>query len=277
MAYGGMGTAYSMLGEPEVARRAFDACRDVIRTTTLFLDMEYGELIRLTHYHLIYQTEDVAERHRLVAEIARVWALGSGALPGEYFPALGGLQVLFIDGMWDDLRELIAAGPLIVPNQFYHRPVVGNLAHASGDTAEAWALVENALPYGPATEPGATILITSLAFQRLAALALDASDHATARAWLEAHDRWIDWSGTVPGRAEGHVLRASYYRAIGDFAQASVHADQALADASQPRQPLALLAAHRMRGVLATDAGAYREADDHFAAALALADACLAP
>jgi DNA-binding CsgD family transcriptional regulator len=55
------------------------------------------------------------------------------------------------------------------------------------------------------------------------------------------------------------------------------HASQSLADASEPRQPLALLAAHRCMGILDTDAGLVEAARDHFASALALADACAAP
>ena len=55
------------------------------------------------------------------------------------------------------------------------------------------------------------------------------------------------------------------------------HAERALAHATTPRQPLALLAAHRMLGILATDAGDRAAAEDHFAEALALADACRAP
>src|SRR5262249_40566648 len=51
---------------------------------------------------------------------------------------------------------------------------------------------------------------------------------------------------------------------------------RALAHATAPRQPLALLAAHRTLGVLATDAGD-PAAQEHFTRSLALADACRAP
>jgi DNA-binding CsgD family transcriptional regulator len=50
-----------------------------------------------------------------------------------------------------------------------------------------------------------------------------------------------------------------------------------LAHASDPRQPLALLAAHRLLGELDTVAGRYDEAVKHLAASLTLADACHAP
>ncbi len=44
-----------------------------------------------------------------------------------------------------------------------------------------------------------------------------------------------------------------------------------------PRQPLALIAAHRMLGALNADVGDAEAAERHFAEALSLADACRAP
>ncbi|HET8629819.1 MAG TPA: LuxR C-terminal-related transcriptional regulator, partial [Thermomicrobiales bacterium] len=62
-----------------------------------------------------------------------------------------------------------------------------------------------------------------------------------------------------------------------DLAAAHEHAAAALAHAGEPRQPLALLAAHRTLGELATARGRRAEAREHLDAALALADACAAP
>src|SRR5690606_29502775 len=47
--------------------------------------------------------------------------------------------------------------------------------------------------------------------------------------------------------------------------------------ARDPRQPLALLTAHRMLGMLEAHAGRVVDAQQHLDAALALADACVAP
>src|SRR5205823_4838318 len=60
-------------------------------------------------------------------------------------------------------------------------------------------------------------------------------------------------------------------------APAREHAARALAEASAPRQPLALLAAQRLLGELDTAAGRHADAAAHLDAALALADACAAP
>jgi ATP/maltotriose-dependent transcriptional regulator MalT len=58
---------------------------------------------------------------------------------------------------------------------------------------------------------------------------------------------------------------------------ALAHAQTALARASEPRQPLALLAAHRVVGELDIDTGRYEDAAAHLDTSLALADACHAP
>jgi DNA-binding CsgD family transcriptional regulator len=147
-----------------------------------------------------------------------------------------------------------------------------------GETATAWTAIERYLPAGPATAPGSHNLLAALECQQLAAaLALDAADLPAAHAWLDAHDRWLAWSGAVLGQAERHLGWAAYHRAAGDLALAHEHAARALAHASKPRQPLALLAAHRWCGELATAAGQYAEATAYLTDALALADACAAP
>jgi len=156
--------------------------------------------------------------------------------------------------------------------------VLGQVAADQGDDATLGALVAETLPQGPATEPGDCFFRTAVVLQRAAAArALDDGDLPTAHAWLDAHDRWLAWSTGVLGRAEGALGWAAYHRAAGDAALARQHADAALAHASDPRQPLALLAAHRLLGELATTAGDHREATGHLDAALALADACAAP
>jgi ATP/maltotriose-dependent transcriptional regulator MalT len=149
---------------------------------------------------------------------------------------------------------------------------------AQGRPDQAWAIVRETFTAGPATEPGDWLLSEGLDLQREAAgLALDAGDLAAASVWLKAHDRWLAWSGSVLGRAEGQLGWAAYHRAAGDFVAAREHAERALAHASEPRQPLALLAAHRVLGELATATRAFDQSAAHLDAALALAEACSAP
>jgi ATP/maltotriose-dependent transcriptional regulator MalT len=144
--------------------------------------------------------------------------------------------------------------------------------------AAAAAYIHDQFPAGPETEPDDASLDNGPRIQReAAALALAAGDLPGARAWLEAHDRWLAWIGAVLGRSEGHALWAQYHRRRGDSGQARQHAERALRHATEPRQPLALLAAHRFMGELETDAGRYDEAAHHLDISLTLADACHAP
>jgi tetratricopeptide (TPR) repeat protein len=113
---------------------------------------------------------------------------------------------------------------------------------------------------------------------RLAAsLSLDAAAMPDARAWLDAHDRWLAWGGAVLGLSEGQALWARYHRQAGDMIQAREHAERALTHATEPRQPLALLAAHRLLGELDADTGRYDDSTRHLDASLHLATACEAP
>ncbi len=94
---------------------------------------------------------------------------------------------------------------------------------------------------------------------------------------MEAHDRWLTWGDTALGQADGYLGWAAYHHAAGDAEHAREQAERALVAAGDPRQPLALLAAHRLLGELATDGRAYTDAERHLQEALALADACAAP
>ena len=117
-----------------------------------------------------------------------------------------------------------------------------------------------------------------MATQRLAAnLSLDARDLRGARAWLEAHDRWLDWSRAALWRPEGRLLWARYHREQGDERAARQHAEAALELATEPRQPLPLLGAHRFLGELATISGRFPDAAEHIDKSLGLAESCEAP
>jgi DNA-binding CsgD family transcriptional regulator len=152
------------------------------------------------------------------------------------------------------------------------------LARDQGEPDQAWEHVRALLPAGPATPTGSYPIRFALAMQQLAAaLALDAGDLRVAREWLDAADRWLVWSGAVRWQAEQRLLWARYHQVDGQPERAYAHAASAIARASAPRQPLALLAAHRQLGELAVDLGRLGNAATHLAAALPLADACALP
>jgi DNA-binding CsgD family transcriptional regulator len=152
------------------------------------------------------------------------------------------------------------------------------LARHEGKSDLAWSHIRSLLPDGPATPPGGRILPEALLLQRLAAdLALDGGDLESARPWLEAHDRWLAWSGAHFGQADGLVSWARYHLAAGDVDLARSCARDALAAASDPDQPLVLVAACMVLGRLDRDADQWVDADRHLSTALELASACAAP
>lgn len=188
----------------------------------------------------------------------------------------------FISGRWEAARTIAERGlndetMWSVSKQGF-TGLMTAMNHAQGDRDEAWSRIGEMLRLGHATEPGATQFHHSIQLQRLAVdLALDADDPDTARAWLQANDRWLAWSGIVPGRAEGQLGWARYYRETDDGSEARARAEQALAHASDPRQPLALVAAHRFLGQLDIDDNRLDGAGTHLTASLELAERCEAP
>jgi ATP/maltotriose-dependent transcriptional regulator MalT len=87
----------------------------------------------------------------------------------------------------------------------------------------------------------------------------------------------LDWSGAVLWRSEGQLLWARYFRETGDSEAARENAEKALELATEPRQPLSLMASHRFLGELDTDSARLSEASEHVEQSLALAEACEAP
>ncbi|MCA1725153.1 MAG: LuxR C-terminal-related transcriptional regulator, partial [Thermomicrobia bacterium] len=227
----------------------------------------------------MYPLEDADARARLQDDLLRAWAKTSVSLMPQFSDDLMRLPFAGIAGEWALLRQYADHFPLggvileIIP-----RVVLASVAYAQGDVARVWALVDEVLPDGAATEPGGTNFFTALVLHRFAArLAMDATDLTAARAWIAAHERWLAWSGAALGQAESNLLWAHYHRASGDAAQAEERAREALAQATAPRQPLVLLATHRFLAERATAAGRYAEADEHLGDAALLAQACGAP
>jgi ATP/maltotriose-dependent transcriptional regulator MalT len=79
------------------------------------------------------------------------------------------------------------------------------------------------------------------------------------------------------GAAEGELAWAAFHQAAGDLVSAYQRAAAAMERASQPRQPLSLLAAHRLLGELDMQSGRLVDAMAHLEQAARLAVACRAP
>jgi ATP/maltotriose-dependent transcriptional regulator MalT len=81
----------------------------------------------------------------------------------------------------------------------------------------------------------------------------------------------------VVGQVDGHLCWARYHRETGDLRAAEQQAQTALAKATNPRQPLGLIAANRLLGELATQRGDHGTGLSHLRDSLALAERCEAP
>ncbi|MGI8622096.1 MAG: helix-turn-helix transcriptional regulator [Solirubrobacteraceae bacterium] len=276
----GVAFAEAALGRPAAARAAWRRARAAFRAIDHHFLVGLTLAFELTDVVLPYDTTDIAARRALVDEAAANFARAAGALESTVGERSHALDVLVLEGAWTEADR--RAHPSLSDAHPLHRlqALVGLalLARWRGEPAEAWSHLHAALPRGHAAEPGSHLFRHATAVQALAAdLALDAGDLPVAGAWLAAHDAWLAWSGAVRGQAEERRLWARYHRNAGDPDRAREQATEALAAASEPRQPLALLTAHRLLGELATEAGHAEEAESHLLASVALADACAAP
>jgi DNA-binding CsgD family transcriptional regulator len=185
-----------------------------------------------------------------------------------------------VQGEWSEARELaeitrVQGSPL---ERQMAVMILGNLAYHQGDAERAWAMVGELVPRGPDTEPEDCLFPYAIEMLRLAtSLALDASDILAGRNWLSAHEYWLDWSGAIRGRAEANCLWTQLYLIDGDITQAEHAVQEAIALASSPRQPLALLTAHRVAGRVCLAQQHHADAESHFVRSMHLADACAAP
>jgi DNA-binding CsgD family transcriptional regulator/tetratricopeptide (TPR) repeat protein len=277
----GLGHAYAALGMPEDARRMYALAARGFALIGDPAQVEYVIWVELLMAVIRYQTDRLGERERLRADSARVWVQSSGSsvtTGGDAPPS--SLLLDLIEGRWSEARQLAEAqrNAAILPSFQSAILALGILARNQGAPDRAWEQVRAILPDGAATEPGDYYFPLGLATVALAVdLTLDAGDVDAAKGWIETYERWIAWSGAVLGQAMAALLRARYYAATGDHDLARQHAVRARALASEPRQPLVLLAVERILGVLAMRDGRADDAERHLSESLNLAERCAAP
>ncbi len=188
--------------------------------------------------HVQYDTDNLTSRANLVREMVGLYLRA-----GEH--GIGSLdeadayqhRIWCIEGNWEAAErgaEAVLRQPQGLENwHIQARCTLAAITLNRGQYDRARSEIAAVLTEGPATEPGRTMFLESQMLQRLAVqVALDAGDLPTARAWLEAHDRWLDWSEAVLGRAEGcaGLGRVSPCHRRSD-ATAHAAAEQALAHA----------------------------------------------
>lgn len=230
---------------------------------------------------LVYSADRIALRRTVAHDAVTAARLAKEAqtLGSEIPDEFGIIWLCLLEGRWDEARRALEQAAVAGQWASYLTAAPWmSLSHNQGYPQEARTRLAYVFSDGPAAQPGRQSYESSVYCMHPAIeIALDDADLDAARAWLECHDRWIDWSGHIPLTTIGHRLWARYHRVAGDRQSAEERANQALALASAPRQPLALLATHRLLGELATDGGDFDGARQHLNEALALADACEAP
>jgi DNA-binding CsgD family transcriptional regulator len=276
----GLGISFAALGRPDAAQAMWASARAKFRDPDHHLLIAFAHLAELWDRVYPFGPADPAVRRRHAAEAEAALGRAGGALPPGVSARIAWLSCFVLDGRWDE--ALLILHDLPTPsNACLRREISGphaTIARHRGDPETAWTRIRPLFPEGPATELGNIIHQEGLLLQRLAAdLCLDAGDLPGAHAWLTAHDAWLVWSGSVLGRADGHLAWARYYRAAGDVERARSCLADALELATEPDQPLVRLGAHRLHGEIATISADYADAGEHLSTALDLADTCDVP
>ncbi len=267
---------HALAGRPVDSAADFDraerAFRDAGRTL-MVADCLASRLIVLT---FPYHADGRAERSAEIAEVLRL-----GARLGE-FEALESssdhwlVYAHFLEGRWDFVSRLVGTPqrPTFAGRYRQHIYwVAGMLMRERGYPGIAWEWLERSLPDSWLSEPGNTEFLAGVQSMVLAAeLALDAGDTALAERWLATHRRWMDWSGAVLSNAEANIARGRMARMAGDDDAARAYAFEALAQAVEPRQPLAQIAAQRLLCELSMDAGGFEGAAEYLGRALSIAE-----
>ncbi len=281
-AFHGLGASYAMVGRTREARNAFENAyrgyRGIGNQWVLRLAFQH-ELDLLV---LPFFTDQIRRRDDLEAIVLDAWQQAIQVVEdADNVVIEAGYGLGFVDGRWKEARRaaVICSAPYweAVSRYLALRSAVEFDLH-QGEFEQFWEGVYSMLPEGSRSEPDRAFLPTALRLQQLAAeLCIYQGDLDRARAWLEFNDEWVAWSGSLLWRPEGHVSWSRYFIARDEIDQARKCAERARAIASDPRQPLALIAARRALGAIETLAGNFTDAEQHLLSALRLAEICRAP
>jgi DNA-binding CsgD family transcriptional regulator/tetratricopeptide (TPR) repeat protein len=276
----GAAIARAALGDPAGAHAAFERSRRAYRLIDHHACMAFSLLTELLAVAIPWHADDPVARQRLANEAEREIELARGAFPLDVTPALAQVATLALAGDWQDALAIAARterfGTYVIRRQV--TSAIPHIARHTGRPELAWEHIRRILPDGPAAQPGSAVLLDGLMLQQLAAdLCLDAGDLAGAERWLQANDHWLAWSGATLGRSGNALGWARWHDLSGDPGAATDAADRAVNSAREPRQPLALVQALRVRGELALKRGDRAAARRDLVAALDLATICEVP
>jgi DNA-binding CsgD family transcriptional regulator/tetratricopeptide (TPR) repeat protein len=275
-AFAALALASAFLGRPDAAGTHYEQARAANRAHDHPAQVVVGGVEQLFVHALPYLADQPHAYRDLIVQTEEAMTQTSVMISDVDLPDVG-LPFQMLHGDWPAVRALATEWwedkkPLW-PMGVAH--VLGPLARDQGDPDVAWSIVDESLPHSHAPEPGDSEFSVDCALLRLAiTLSLEGRDLGQSRRWLEAHDRWLSWSGSVLGQSEAHLLWGRFHQQAGDVKRAYERGQAALIQATEPRQPLALLAAYRFLGMLDSEASRYDSAEQHLTNALSLADAC---
>ena len=273
-----LGRAYAYLGMPIESSECFRKALDYYKIQRHFVMVVNNNDLDLDLRSLTYDTEDRGAHHAMAAEIASHTIKGGDAVPPERHVSPATIRLKIIEGCWQEAREIAQADGHGARFQERKEVLLGMLDLYQGDLSRLRDRIVEILPAGPEEEPGIHHFQSALDTHRLGAtLAIAGSDRDAACRWLKANDRWLVLTESVLGRVENRLAWAEFHLDGGDLAEARVAGLQALEEASEPRQPLGLIAVGRFLGELETGERNYEQAEERLAEALRLAERCQAP
>jgi DNA-binding CsgD family transcriptional regulator len=281
-AWFGLGRIHAAFGAPVAAREAFAAALACYRRIHHHLLIAATLRVALTEVLLPYETTELVTRRSQAAAAEEAYRQATGALPAHLSPRFTALELLLLEGAWDEARALLEPQMPRTTAMVTWRDraiaLLGRLACDQGDADVAWTCVRELLPDGPATEPGTVTFNRAIELQLVAIdLSLREVDTARGASWLDALERWLAWGGTHRWQAEARLARSRYHLVSGDLPAARACVDDAMRIAGDPRQPLVLIDAYRLLGQLSLVSGELSAADAYLSEALSLSDACAAP
>lgn len=276
----GLGIALSALGQPAASREAMGRAREIYGRLDHHAVIAFTYLTELTDVTIPWFANDLDGRQRLALEAEGALERAGEALPTGVSPRRAYLPLMYLEGRWRDACTLAAEsaehGTYVLRRQVTR--ALAPIAYHRGDRDEAWRQIRWLLPGGTDAQPGSAVLLDALMLQRLAInLCLDVAEFDEARAWLAAHQRWLDWSGALLGRADHQLAQARLFRETGDPHAEEAAVRAAIDAAAEPFQPLVSLEGCRVLGEVLIDRGAMDAAARELSRAVDLATACNAP
>lgn len=273
-AYSARATSLAMLGKPEQALPLYETARELYVAISHSHQIGWSYLDELLHVAIPYHADDIGRRDLLARQASSAWERSSSS-GGAPLAAVAALPLQLLEGHWQAARE---TGARLAPNDrmgWIVAPVLATIAVQSVDHQLLSRVVADVLPAGHQTAPGSTAYAPGYQLLYLSALARVLwGEPEAAPPWLDAMERWLAWSGAVPGRAELAVARAVHAFATARLSDLDRYARDAVALASSPRQPIVLTLARRLLARSLVHAGRTVEARAELDASIALARIC---